>query len=76
MYVVDLDRKVVHDLSRPQYECNITKISKERRKKIFTKDGIDRFFEDRMNSEYNGCQFCMPDNFTFNMQTIFNSGPQ
>ncbi len=71
MWIVDLDKKVVHDMGRPQYECQITKIPKDRRKKIHTKDGMERFLEDRLNKEYHACQYCMPDYFTFDMSSIF-----
>ncbi len=71
MWVVDLDRKVMHNMAQPQYECKISKISKERRKKIYTKDGVERFLDDPLNKEYSGCQFCMPEFFEFNMQSIF-----
>ncbi|MCB2212625.1 hypothetical protein KQI52_10980 [bacterium] len=75
MWIVDLDKKVVHDMSKPAYECQISKIDKERRKKIYTKGGVDRFLDDPLNTRegYRGCQFCMPEYFEFNMQSIFQS---
>lgn len=73
MWVADLDKKVVHDMSRPQYECHVSRIDKERRKKIYTKGGVDRFLDDPVNKEFNGCQFCMPEYFEFNMQSIFET---
>ncbi|MFC2170670.1 hypothetical protein ACFLQJ_01680 [Calditrichota bacterium] len=71
MFLVDLDTKVLHDMSRPQYECNIMKIDKKNRKKIYTVDGVKRFFAENALKGYNGCQYCMPDYHEFNMQSIF-----
>ena len=71
MWIVDLDNKVVHDFSRPQYECHINKIPKERRKKLFTQQGMKVFLEDPLNKEYKGCQHCMPDYFEHDMHSIF-----
>ncbi|MDP8205768.1 MAG: hypothetical protein P9L92_03810 [Candidatus Electryonea clarkiae] len=71
MYIIDLDKKIAHNLSRPQYECHINKIDKKRRKKIFTDDGIKRFLDNNSLKGYNGCEFCMPDYHEFNMQKIF-----
>ncbi len=73
MFIVDLDNKVVHDQSRPQYECQITKIPKESRKKLFTVDGMKRFLDDPINKEYNACKYCMPDQHQFDMTSIFKS---
>ncbi len=71
MWITDLDKKVVHDMSSPRYECHVGKIPKDRRKKIYTKSGVDRFLDDPLNREYSGCQFCMPEYYEFNMQAIF-----
>lgn len=71
MWIVDLDKKTVHDMSKPAYECHISKIPKDRRKKIFTKDGVNRFLEDPLNKEYNGCRYCMPEFYEFDMTSIY-----
>ncbi|HEB84412.1 MAG TPA: hypothetical protein ENI92_05360 [Bacteroidetes bacterium] len=73
MWIVDLDNKVVHDLTRTQYECHIPKIPKDRRKKIFTEIGMQHFLADPMNKEYRGCRFCMPDYYEFDMTSIFKT---
>ncbi|MBS1260730.1 MAG: hypothetical protein MAG453_00046 [Calditrichaeota bacterium] len=73
MWIVDLDKKVVHDMSRPQYECKISKIPKDNRKKIYTDGGLKRFFDDPLNKEYNGCRYCMPDFYEFDMTSIFRN---
>lgn len=72
MFVVDLEKKVAHDLSRPQYECHIGKIKAENKKKIYTQDGLKRFLEDPLNKEYKACQFCLPDMYEFDMTKIFS----
>ena len=71
MWVVDLEKHVVHDMARPQHECHITKIPKDNRKKIYTIDGVKRFLEDPLNKKYQGCQYCMPDFYDFDMTSIY-----
>ncbi len=71
MWVVDLDKKVVHDMSKQQYECKMSKVAKDRRKKIYTMDGVKRFINDPLNKGYGGCQHCMPDLFELDMFSIF-----
>ncbi len=71
MWIVDLDAKVVHDMSRPQYECHINEISKDNRKKIFTLDGVKRFLSDPINKGFQGCQHCLPDFYQHDMTSIF-----
>ncbi len=71
MWVVDLDKKVVHDMSSQKYECRISKIPNDRKKKLHTKIGMEHFLNDQMNKDYKACQFCMPEYFTFDMGSIF-----
>jgi len=71
MWIVDPDKKVIHDMSRPQYECHISKISKEGRKKIFTMDGVKRYVDDPLNKGVSCCQHCMPEFFEFDMNSLF-----
>ncbi len=71
MWMIDLENKVIHDMSRPQYECRITKIPKDQRKKIYTIDGVKRFLEDNTKHGFNGCRYCMPDYYDFDMTSIF-----
>ena len=73
MWVVDLDNNVVHDMSRPQHECKITKIPKDNRKKIYTLDGVKRYLADPLNKGAQGCRYCMPDFYDFDMTSIFKS---
>ena len=71
MWVVDLEKKTVHDLGRPQHECQITKIPKDNKKKIYTLDGVKRYLADPMNKGAQGCRYCMPDFYDFDMTKIF-----
>jgi hypothetical protein len=71
MWVVDLDKKVIHDLTKQQYQCKMKQVDKERRKKIYSMDGIKRFLEDPLNKGYSVCRHCMPDLFELDMFTIF-----
>ena len=71
MWIVDQEAKVVHDLSKPAYECHIGKIPKENRKKFYTLDGVKRYVEDPLNKGYNYCQYCLPDLHEFDMTSIY-----
>lgn len=73
MWIADQQNKVVHDMSRPQYECQISKIPKDVRKKIYTIDGVKRFLDDPLNKGWTGCRFCMPESFEFNLNSIFEN---
>ena len=73
MWVVDLSKNVVHDMARPQYECQITKIPKDQKKKIYTLDGVKRYLGDSMNHGATGCRFCMPEFYDFDMTSIFKN---
>lgn len=71
MWVIDLDKNVIHDLSRSQYQCKLAKVPKERRKKIYTMDGVKRYMEDPLNPHTEGCEFCMPELYQHDMNAIF-----
>lgn len=73
MYIVDLEKKIVHNLSITSYECHISKIPLKMKKKIFTEDGIKRFLGDPLNREYKGCKYCMPDYYEYDMNSIFRA---
>jgi hypothetical protein len=71
MYLADLRSNTIHDMSCPRYECHIETIPEDVRKKIYTLDTVKRMCESEHIPRYQGCQFCMPDLFFFDMNTIF-----
>lgn len=71
MYLVDLRTNTIHDLSRPQYECHIEQIPVDQRKKIYTLDTVKRMCDSEHIPRFQGCQYCMPDYYIFDMSKIF-----
>jgi hypothetical protein len=71
MYLADLRDKTIHDMTRPMYECHIEDIPKDTIKKIYTLDTVKRMIDSDHIPRFMGCQWCMPEFFTFDMNKIF-----
>jgi hypothetical protein len=71
MFILDLETHLIHDASRPAYECHMEKIPKERRKKIFTVDALKRLMLEHVKPPYNGCPYCLSEYHQFDLQSIF-----
>ncbi|TKJ42196.1 hypothetical protein CEE37_00530 [candidate division LCP-89 bacterium B3_LCP] len=71
MYLTDLRTNTIHDLSHPRYECHIEDIPEESGKKIYTLDTVKRMCESEHIPRFQGCQYCMPDFYFFDMNKIF-----
>jgi hypothetical protein len=71
MYLIDTRTRVIHDMSRPAYECHISGIPKEVIKKVYTIDTVKRMCDMDAIPRYTGCQWCMPDYFVFDMTKIY-----
>ncbi|MCX7836141.1 MAG: hypothetical protein N2450_08765 [bacterium] len=74
MYILDLQTHIIHDASNPRYECQLNKLPKEQRKKIFTLDAVKRLLNDHQaKPPYNGCKYCMSEYHQFDMTSIFHA---
>jgi hypothetical protein len=71
MYLVDTRTNTIHDLTRPTYECHIQKIPKEVTRKVYTIETVKRMCDMDAQPRYAGCQWCMPDYYTFDMNKIY-----
>lgn len=71
MFLADLRNNTIHDLSRPMYECHIEDIPEEHRKKIYTLETVKRMCDSEYIPRFQGCQYCMPDFYYFDMNKIF-----
>ena len=71
MYLADLRTNVIHDLTRPMYECHIEDIPQDQIKKIYTLDTVKRMIDSDHIPRFQGCQWCMPEYYTFDMNKIF-----
>jgi len=71
MFLVDLEKKIIHDMSFVRYECAIRKIPEDKRKKIFGLETLKRMVDVESHPRYNGCPYCLSEYHIFDMQTIF-----
>jgi hypothetical protein len=71
MYLVDMRSNTIHDLSCPRYECQIQRIPTEQTKKVYTLDTVKRMCDMNAMPRYQGCQFCMPDYYVFDMGKVY-----
>jgi len=71
MYLADLRDNTIHDMTRPMYECHIEKIPQDQQKKIYTLDAVKRMVDSDHIPRFQGCQYCMPDFYFFDMNKIF-----
>ncbi len=71
MFLADLRTNTIHDLSRPLYECHIEDIPQDQRKKIYTLETVKRMCDSDHIPRFQGCQYCMPEYYYFDMNKIF-----
>jgi len=71
MYLIDLRTNTIHDLTCPRYECHLQKIPEDQRKKVYTMETVKRLCDTQHIPPHQGCEWCMPDYFTFDMNKIF-----
>ena len=71
MYLVDLEKLIIHDMSFVRYECSIRKIPEDKRKKIFSLQSVKRMIETDHIPQYNGCKHCMSEYHTFDFTKLY-----
>jgi len=71
MYLVDLEKLIIHDMSFVRYECSIKKIPMDKRKKIFNLQTVQRMVETDHVPRYNGCKHCMSEYHLFDFTTLY-----
>ena len=71
MYLIDLRTHTIHDMTCPRYECHLQKIPEDQRKKVYTLDTVKRLCDTTYLPRHQGCQWCMPDYYLFDMNAIF-----
>ena len=71
MYLVDEEKLIIHSMASPKYECKIKDIPEDKRRKVYTCDQVKRMIDTQHRPQYNGCQWCMAEYHTFDMQSIF-----
>ena len=71
MFLVDMDKKVIHDMSFVRYECAIQKIPEDKRKKIYSLETIKRMVDSSAVPRFNGCQHCMSDMYQVDFTKLF-----
>jgi hypothetical protein len=71
MYLVDKEKKIIHDMSFVRFECKIKDIPEDKRKKIFSLQTAKRMVQTDHVPPYNGCQYCMSEYHTFDFTRLF-----
>jgi len=72
MYLIDEENHIIHDMSFLKYECQAKKIAEDKRRKVHTLEQVKRMLDSNHRPQYNGCRWCMPEYFQFDMTTIFS----
>lgn len=71
MYLADLEKLIIHDMSFVRYECNIRSIPMDKRKKIFSLETVKRMIDISSIPRFNGCPHCMSEYHIFDMTKLF-----
>ena len=71
MFLVDEEKRIIHDMSFVKYECQVSKIPSDKRRKIYTLDLIKRMTDSQAQPRYIGCQYCLSEYYEPDMSKIF-----
>lgn len=71
MYLADLEKLVIHDLSFVRYECKVKDIPMEKRKKIYSIQTVQRMIDPNAHPRFNGCPYCMAEYHTIDFTKLF-----
>ena len=71
MYIVDLEKNIIHDMSFIRYECSVNKIPDDKKKKLYSLHTVKTMFEVDHKPTFNGCQYCMTDYHSVDFTKIF-----
>jgi len=71
MYLIDLEKLVIHDMSFARYECQLKKIPPEKTKKVYNIQTVKRMTDTDHVPRYNGCQFCLSELYTLDFTKLF-----
>jgi len=71
MYLVDLDKKIIHDMSCIKYECHTNKIPEDKRKKLFNLQTVKRMTDTDHVPRFNGCEYCLSEYYTLDFTKLF-----
>ncbi len=71
MYIVDLEKNIIHDMSFVRYECRVNKIPDDKKKKVYSLNTVKDMFNTDHKPQFNGCQYCMSDYHTVDLTKIF-----
>lgn len=72
MYIADLRNNIIHDAMNSKYECKIKEIPPDQMKKVYTRQSVERMCSNDHVPPFMGCQYCLPELFTFDMTKIFH----
>ncbi len=71
MYLIDMEKLIIHDMSFVRYECHTGKIPEDKRKKLYSIQSVKRMIDTDHIPRFNGCQYCLSEYYTFDFQSLF-----
>ena len=71
MFLVDEEKKIIHDMSFVKYECKIADIPQDKRRKIYTLDQVKRMTDSQTMPRYQGCQYCLSEYYEVDLTSLF-----
>lgn len=71
MYLADLEKNIIHDMSFIRHECQTREIKPEMKKKIYSINTVKRMVQTDHVPPFNGCQYCMSEYHNFDFTLLF-----
>ena len=71
MYIVDLEKNIIHDMSFVRHECKIREIKPEMKKKVYSITTVKRMVQSDHVPQFNGCEYCMSEYHNFDFTKLF-----
>jgi len=71
MFLVDEGNLIIHDMSFVKYECQVSNIPEDKRRKIYTMDQIKRMCDSQARPRYRGCQYCLSEYYEIDLNSLF-----
>ncbi len=72
MYLVDMEKLIIHDMSFVRYECAVNKIPEDKKKKVYSIQTVKRMVDQENVPRFNGCPYCMSEYHTFDFTKLFS----
>lgn len=71
MFLIDEEKRIIHDMSFVKYECKVKEIPQDKQRKVYTVDQMKRMVEAEARPRYIGCQYCLSEFYEIDMTSLF-----